>query len=167
MKKIVLAISIISMAFTMSCNSNTKSNSSSTDSLKTAESSESSVKNYCGIYKKGDNSVTVYTKADNLIYFYMDLTNGTNLGTAAGQLKLTDGKGTYITKEYCDKGCEINFTFTDNKLTLDSKSSSGCCGFGNSVYANGEYNKTSSEQPEFIINGEGDTLRFDNKDFLK
>lgn len=49
--------------------------------------------------------------------------------------------------------CELEFVFSDDAVVIDYVDVSTDCGFGHAVYANGTYQRTSSEPPTFC---EGD-----------
>lgn len=127
--------------------------------------------NHQGIYSYGDDiekgrvgTVSVYTENKDSAMFYIDVNRGApsyNMGLLLGKVKLENGYGIYYKKdEYSDGGCKFSLKFKPNELTITTLENQDECGFGHGVYIDGIYKRTSDEQPEFYISGEGDKVYF-------
>ncbi|MDR3401683.1 MAG: hypothetical protein P4L99_04210 [Chthoniobacter sp.] len=68
-----------------------------------------------------------------------------NTGQGAG-IATIDGDTAIFRPEGADEGCKITLKFTGGKLIVKQE---GECGFGNRVYADGTYKKTSGKKPNF------------------
>lgn len=65
-----------------------------------------------------------------------------NMGNIAGVVNIVNGKAVYRMKEdYSDSSCVILFSLHPNHIEVEQKSTDFECGFGHSVYADGEYTK--------------------------
>jgi hypothetical protein len=68
-----------------------------------------------------------------------------NTGQGAG-IATIDGDTAIFRPEGADEGCKITLKFTGGKLIVKQE---GECGFGNRVFADGTYQKTSGKKPNF------------------
>ncbi|SMC77045.1 hypothetical protein [Moheibacter sediminis] len=127
--------------------------------------------NLQGIYSYGDDiekgrvgTVTIYTENKDSAIFYVDVNRGApsyNMGLLLGKVKLENGYGIYYKKnEYSDRGCKFSLKFKPHELAITTLEDQDECGFGNGVYIDGTYTRTSDVQPEFYTSGEGDKVYF-------
>ncbi|MEP6669070.1 MAG: hypothetical protein ABJF10_07960 [Chthoniobacter sp.] len=68
-----------------------------------------------------------------------------NTGQGSG-IATIEGDTAIFRPEGAEEGCKITMKFTGGKLIVKQE---GECGFGNHVYAEGTYKKTSSKKPTF------------------
>jgi len=68
-----------------------------------------------------------------------------NTGQGGG-IATIEGDTAIFRPEGAEEECKITMKFTGGKLIVKQE---GTCGFGNRVYANGTYKKTSSKKPDF------------------
>jgi hypothetical protein len=126
--------------------------------------------NYAGVYEYGKDvekepvgQLTVYKQTADTYLFYIDVNNGApsyHMGSIYGKLTVKDGKATYNNQlDYADKPCKLDFSFTGNTIKVTSGADIDC-GFGNGVYADGDFIKTKSTTPDFFVNGEGTKIYF-------
>lgn len=71
-----------------------------------------------------------------------------NSGFVEGKLTLSNRQGTF-TRDGATGRCELHFSFSDDSVELRYLNESVDCGFGHGVFANGDYERTSSEDPKF------------------
>jgi tetratricopeptide (TPR) repeat protein len=71
------------------------------------------------------------------------------MGSAGGLLKLADGRYEYRI-DYADKPCTLRFWPSSKfqAVVIEQRGSSADCGFGASVYAQGEYLRTAQNAPQ-------------------
>lgn len=126
---------------------------------------------YAGLYDMGGDiekgrvgSVMVYPETDSTILFYFDLNRGApsyNSGELYGRLKVINGKGLFYWKSIDSEiGCKLGFQFSEKLLTVEHIQNQDACGFGFSVWANGEYLQKSTEIPVYFENPERTRIYF-------
>ncbi len=72
-----------------------------------------------------------------------------NLGEGSGIAEIQGDTATFHPEGF-EKTCTITLRFTKpGELNVTQTGDSSDCGFGNRVYANGTYRKTSSKKPKF------------------
>jgi len=125
---------------------------------------------YAGVYEYGTDvekepvgQLTLYKEANDAYLFYLDVSNGApsyHMGSVYGRLTVKDGKATYNNKlDYADKPCKLDFVFAGNSIKVTSGADIDC-GFGNGVYADGDFKRTKAVAPDFFVNGEGTNIYF-------
>lgn len=72
---------------------------------------------------------------------------GYNMGILDGTFELKDGVGVYFSD---DNGpCQLTFTFKAKSVTIKTDPDQMECGFGNGVYADGTFPRSSTKTPTF------------------
>ncbi|MFH2095694.1 MAG: hypothetical protein ABIJ16_08320 [Bacteroidota bacterium] len=96
--------------------------------------------------------------------FYLDVNRGApsyNMGFMYGRITIKNDSGTFYKKyEYCDNACQWQMTFTKKSLVISTVDYQYDCGFGNAVYADGEFKRKSSDIPEFFESPESTKIFF-------
>ena len=126
--------------------------------------------NYAGVYEYGKDvekepvgQLTVYKQTADTYLFYLDVSNGApsyHMGSIYGKLTVKEGKATYNEElDYAEKPCKLDFVFAGNSIKITSGADIDC-GFGNGVYADGDFTKTKTTATEFFVNGEGTKIYF-------
>lgn len=129
---------------------------------------------YAGKYSFGDHekkgsfgSVLVFPESDSTILFVIIVSRGApsyNSGELFKRMKINNGVGSYYSKyEYQEKGCNFQFTFEKEKLTVIAIDECYECGFGYGVFVDNFYLKTDNNIPEFYIDRHGSKIYFDNE----
>lgn len=134
---------------------------------------------YAGNYSYGKDiegptgSICIYPETDTTVLFYIDINRGApgyNMGSIYGQMKIVNSIGIFYTKfDYLDYGCKLTFHFSKNNLIVKGIEQEGC-GFGNAVYADGNYKKTSNKVLSYFQDKEGEKIYFKRtkpKDYYK
>lgn len=93
---------------------------------------------------RGPNGQLVLLKMEgNLYRFWLDVTTGwpkNNVGETDGTITLVNDTASFDnTFEDAENSCILKFQLSNNVITVISQSTSFNCGFGNGVYADGEY----------------------------
>ena len=113
-----------------------------------------------GTYKSGFggpliNEVWVQEVAENRIRFevwasgaFSCVDMGNHLGGASGDVALTGRDAVWETQEFGGT-CRLHFSFGPDALTVTQEGSPEDCGFGQRVYADGTYRRTSRQPPHF------------------
>jgi hypothetical protein len=87
------------------------------------------------------------------VEFQLDLWGGPpadNSGGMEGRVSIKEGKAAFETKEF-GALCRIEFTFSSKQLILrEALGSPADCGFGNRIFADGTFARTSRKIPTFI-----------------
>ncbi len=73
---------------------------------------------------------------------------GHHEGGASGRVVLTGHDAVYETQLFLEP-CRLRFSFGPDELTLTQEGSPEDCGFGQRVYADGTYRRTSRQPPHF------------------
>jgi len=71
-----------------------------------------------------------------------------HVGGASGRAVLTGHDAVWQTQEWREP-CRLRFSFGPDKLTLTQEGAPEDCGFGQRVYADGTYRRTSRQPPHF------------------
>jgi len=171
-------LNILPLLVLFSCAKTKTDETSVSDTTKTdtvvntpvAATNNDTATDYAGVYEYGKDmekepvgQLTLYKQTADTYLFYLDVNRGApsyNMGSVYGKLTVKDGKATYNNQsDYADKPCKLDFAFTGNTIKVTSGADIDC-GFGNGVYADGDFNKTKSTAPDFFINGEGTKIYF-------
>ncbi len=116
------------------------------------------------IEKEGVGQISVFPETDTTILFYIDVNRGApsyNMGALYGRVKIINGQGTfYIKLDSSDKGCKWGFKFSKRMLSMKTICDYFDCGFGNAVYADGDYKQYSSKIPVNFDDLEGHSISF-------
>lgn len=123
---------------------------------------------YAGTYINNDTvgtvgSISVYPETDSTILFYINLMlmRNYNSGSLYGRIKIKNDKGIFYRKyEGYDYGCKWTFKFSENNLNI--KTIDGCseCGFGQNVYAYGDFRKNTNKIPDYFLDMTGEKKTF-------
>ena len=73
---------------------------------------------------------------------------GHHMGGASGIVAFNGGDAVWETQDFGDR-CRLLFSFGPDELTVRQEGSPADCGFGNRVYADGTYRRTSRQAPQF------------------
>ena len=130
---------------------------------------------YAGEYNWGDprrkqagGTLTVYPESDSTVLVYFDISNGPpafHLGALLQRAVVRGGVARCAFKEdYDEKGCRLTITFTPKAATVTTEAGYGECGFGQGVYADETYRRTSTAIPQQFVNGEGAVVKFKGLD---
>ncbi len=71
-----------------------------------------------------------------------------NSGFLSGQFRVMNDRGSFRSRGP-GGACELEFLFSANEATVRYIGDSRECGFGQGVYANGRYRRTSGKAPQF------------------
>jgi hypothetical protein len=151
------------------------SNITKTDTVVSNSSTDSATANndktdYAGVYEYGKDvekepvgQLTLHKQTADTYLFYLDVNRGApsyNSGAIYGSLTVKDGEATYNNQlDYGDKPCMLDFVFAGMAIKVTSGADIDC-GFGNGVYADGDFTKTKTTAPDFFVNGEGTKIYF-------
>ena len=123
-----------------------------------------------GVYSFGKDiekgpigSIRIYPLSTDSALFFLNVNRGApsyNMGLLVGQIKLQDKVWNYSAKDG-KSTCVLKFHFSEEVLNLEVISEEDDCGFGFGVHVDHSYKKVSSEIPTYFLNGEGDTVRFE------
>jgi hypothetical protein len=144
----------------------------------TAASAGPGTAQYAGEYSWGDpkrkqagGSLTVYPESDSTVLLYFDISNGPpafHLGMLLQRAVVRGGVARCAFKEdYDEKGCRFTIAFTPQAASVKTEPGYSECGFGQGVYADETYQRTSSAIPQQFINGEGTAIKFKGLDPAK
>ena len=101
----------------------------------------------------GDSEVRTIDHGGGDVEFQLDLWGGPpadNSGGMEGRVSVKQGKAAFETKEF-GALCRIEFTFSSKELILrQALGSPAECGFGNRIFADGTFARTSRKVPTFI-----------------
>jgi hypothetical protein len=133
---------------------------------------------YAGEYSWGDpkrkqagGSLTVYPESDSTVLVYFDISNGPpafHLGALLQRAVVRGGVARCAFKEdYDEKGCRLAIAFTPQAARVKTEPGYGECGFGQGVYADETYQRTSTATPQQFVNGEGTAVKFKGLDPAK
>lgn len=118
------------------------------------------------VKKEPVGSIIIYPETDNTVLFYLDVCKGASQGYRLGQLYsrleiTSSGQGNFSKKyEWEQKGCKWIFQVSGDKIEIKTVDDQDGCGFGYGVTADGTYQRTSKETPEFFTDGHGDKVFF-------
>ena len=126
---------------------------------------------YQGTYSYGKDvergrigTIFIYPETDSTILFYIDLNRGApsyNMGSRYGQLKITNGSGTFYTKlGSSNKGCKLTFLFSKKSLTIETVEEQDDCEFGYAVVADGVFMRTTNKLPDYFVDMEEKKIYF-------
>jgi len=123
-----------------------------------------------GVYSFGEDiekgpigSIRIYPLSTDSALFFLNVNRGApsyNMGLLAGQIKRQDKVWNYSAKDG-KSSCILRFHFAEEVLDLEVVSAEDDCGFGFGVHVAHSYKKVSHEIPTYFLNGEGDTVRFE------
>jgi hypothetical protein len=133
---------------------------------------------YAGEYNWGDpkrkqagGTLTVYPESDSTVLVYFDISNGPpafHLGALLQRAAVRVGVARCAFKEdYAETGCRLTIAFTPQAASVKTEPGYGECGFGQGVYADETYRRTSTAIPTQFVNGEGTTVKFSGLDPAK
>lgn len=128
-----------------------------------------STRKFAGLYTYGANAekeavgtLFIYPETDSTVIFHLEIMKGPpsyNSGTATGSLLIAGDTATW--SESAAAECKLRFRFTDSSAVIETIEDENC-GFGGNVAADHTYTHTDHSIPEYFINPEGDTSRFDH-----
>ncbi|AVP99410.1 hypothetical protein C7S18_20530 [Ahniella affigens] len=72
---------------------------------------------------------------------------GYNMGIIGGEFELKNGEGIFFSDE--NGPCQLTFTFDAKSVVIKTDPEQTECGFGNGVYADGTFPRTSAKTPTF------------------
>lgn len=72
---------------------------------------------------------------------------GYNMGIISGEFVLDKQQGVFFSDE--NGPCQLTFTFSDQTVVIKTDPEQMECGFGNGVYADGTFPRSSSDTPTF------------------
>ena len=134
---------------------------------------KSAVRDYGGTYTFGKNPekeavgiLKIYPESDSTALFFLDICIGPpsyTMGKLSGRLKFRNNTATYHSG-HADKvlDCALKFNFGTKSVTIKTQKRHDDCGFGHHVSADGAYRLTDASIPEYYINGDGDSILFEN-----
>ncbi|MDO7874409.1 hypothetical protein Q5H93_06665 [Hymenobacter sp. ASUV-10] len=126
---------------------------------------------YAGEYNWGDTTrteaggtLTVYPESDSTVLLYLDISNGPpafHLGQLYQRATVRQGVGRCAFKgEYDSLGCELQLAFSSQAVVIRTEVGRGECGFGQGVYADETYRRTSAAVPQQFDDGGGRKVVF-------
>lgn len=126
---------------------------------------------YSGVYTFGDSiegaaegTVYISQENDSSLLFYLYVNKGApsyNCGEMDGRITVKGRKGTFRTRlGYSDADCVLYFEFNDSTVTINQDGNDCKCGFGNGVYVEDTFNRSTSETPAFYTTLSNDTISF-------
>jgi len=158
-----MKLTIIFLLFGLSfsnCEQTTTSNNSNLLTLKYAGTYSYG----SGVENGGVGNISIYPETDSTILFYLDINRGApsyNMGSLYGQLKIKNDNGTFYSKfDYTDNACKLAFQFSKDILNIKTVDGQDGCGFGNAVYADGDFKRETNKIPDYFENGEGTKVYF-------
>ncbi|MBL7764830.1 MAG: hypothetical protein JNJ58_01960 [Chitinophagaceae bacterium] len=98
---------------------------------------------------------------DDLYKFWLETNRGWpsyNMGYASGFVRIVNGRGLYIVKEYMDEDtCKIFFRCSKDRVEIDN-TGINACGFGANVTAEGYYDRKPKKLTDAYVfaSGEGE-----------
>lgn len=111
----------------------------------------------------GYKMLKIHSKGSGALVFYLEASGGApdyNSGSLYGKLTHNVRTGNY---EYIPKkntgGCKLIFAKLQKSITI--KTTSGDCGFGHGVSADGKYLLIDHNNPKDFVNRKGDKTAFD------
>ncbi len=132
------------------------------------------VAQYSGIYTFGNPSTDeeapqgeayIYPYDDNTLLFYVYVNIGApayNSGAIDGRISVRNGKATYRTRlGTAGNDCVLHFDFRGDTLTIAQGSYNNCdCGFGNRVFLDDTFVRTTPDIPQYFVTIANDTVYF-------
>lgn len=129
---------------------------------------------YSGIYTFGNTSADekapqgeayFYPYDDSTLLFYVYVNIGApayNSGAIDGRITVRNGKATYRTHlDTAENDCVLHFDFRGDTLTVAQGSYNHCdCGFGNRVFLNDTFVRTTPDIPQYFVTIANDTVYF-------
>jgi hypothetical protein len=126
---------------------------------------------YAGEYNWGDTTrqdaggtLTVYPESDSTVLFYLDVSAGPpafHVGQLYQRAVVRGGVAQCAFKEdYDEKGCRLTINFRPQAAVVSTVEGYGECGFGQGVYADETYRRTSSAVPQQFEEGAGRAVKF-------
>lgn len=159
--------------FTLSCSGESKRQVNKTkDKISGVDSNKGikEEKGIGGVYNFGEDiekgpigSIKIYPLSADSALFFLNVNRGApsyNMGLLFGKIKRKQGTWHYSV----DDGkltCSLQFTFSGETLDLKILSAQDNCGFGYGVNVAHGYQRSTTEIPTYFLNGEGDTVRFE------
>lgn len=116
----------------------------------------------------GVGTLLIHPVASASYFFSLKLNRGApsyNSGHMFGKLLVKDSVAVYENDEFRvrGKGCKWTITFDDDVATIQTVDFENKCGFGNGVYADGQYLIESKEVPESYVDSLGNTVEFPSR----
>lgn len=132
------------------------------------------VAQYSGIYTFGNPATDkeapqgeayIYPYDDNTLLFYVYVNIGApayNSGAIDGRISVRNGKATYRTRlGTAENDCVLHFDFRGDTLTIAQGSYNNCdCGFGNRVFLDDTFVRTTPDIPQYFVTIANDTVYF-------
>lgn len=105
----------------------------------------------------------VYPTSDSTALVYLHVKRGApsyNSGSLYGTITPYNDHWKYVHKDEYE-ACEIHFQLVDSSMVIETVDHK--CGFGYGVRADGTFEKTGSEKPEYFIDREGTRVYFSDR----
>lgn len=129
---------------------------------------------YAGEYSWGDSTrkeaggtLYVYPESDSTVLLALDVCYGPpafHLGNLYRRAVVRRGIGYCAIRSEKDLlDCQLRLTFVAQAIVVDTEKGHGECGFGQAVYADGTYRRTSAAVPPYFTDGSGDKTFFKKK----
>jgi hypothetical protein len=126
---------------------------------------------YAGEYNWGDSTrkeaggtLTVYPESDSTVLLALDVCYGPpafHLGNLYRRAVVRRGVGRCAFQSKEDLlDCQLRLTFAAQAVVVDTEKGHGECGFGQAVYADGTYRRTSAAVPQYFRDSSGDKTFF-------
>ncbi|HPH46654.1 MAG TPA: hypothetical protein PLJ60_03980 [Chryseolinea sp.] len=125
---------------------------------------------YEGVYsyekktEKIGGIVIIYPETDSTVLFYIDVIHGPpsyNMGALYGRLKIKNNNGIFFTKHgHSSSACKWSFEFSNHNLVVKTMDDQNECGFGNGVFADGDFNRIPDKKLDYFLNGEAKRVYF-------
>ena len=112
-----------------------------------------------GINEVQTGNLLAYPESDSTVVIFIEVTKGApsyNSGTIYSRVTRTETAILKLIDEYFD--CELEMKIQYNSIVITTKKEN--CGFGHGVSADGTFELTNSEIPEFFENMEGTKIFF-------
>jgi len=126
---------------------------------------------YAGEYNWGDpkreqagGTLLVYPESDSTVLVYLDISNGPpafHVGQLYRRVAVRQGVGyCAFREEYDSLGCQLRLVFTPQSVVITTEKGHGECGFGQGVWADETYRRTSAAVPQQFDDGGGRKVVF-------
>lgn len=126
---------------------------------------------YAGEYNWGDTkreqaggTLLVYPESDSTVLFYLDISNGPpafHVGQLYQRAVVRRGVAyCAFQEEYDSLGCRLRLTFAPQSVVVKTEGNYGECGFGQGVWADETYSRSSSAVPQHFDDGGGRKVIF-------
>ncbi|GAB3637378.1 hypothetical protein GCM10027422_29680 [Hymenobacter arcticus] len=124
---------------------------------------------YAGEYNWGDpkrkeagGTLYVYPESDSTVLVALDVCYGPpafHLGNLYRRAVVRRGVGRCAIRSEEDMlDCQLRLTFAAQAVVVATEKGHGECGFGQAVYADGNYRRTSSAVPQYFTDSSGKTF---------